>query len=359
VRVPSVFASPLVRIAGVVLIASAVALALVLVFAGGDNDGDDPEDTMVEAGPMPEPRETGDGWLLTPVGWAPQAQALASTGDDVYATDTTDGTRYDVLEPRSDQPTLAEPEPFGAVSRLDRAVPAPSGADLWVAEGSNLLRLDASGDVQQTIVLEYPSSIAAVTDDAVWLTVSGLPVADESGINAPRSVVQRVDAATGAVIAVPVDDPIDFHLAVADDEVWATVGSTLLQLDPATVEPRTEVALAGPASALVIDDGEVLAVVGGSSPQVFRVDRADLATTASIALEAGSVGEAALVQGDSGTELWVLRPDGDEIDRVALGSGDTRPLELVEPRRIEVTDDGVWLLGGEGDGLVLVARPSS
>jgi len=357
VRVPSVFASPVVRIVGVVLIVSAVALALVLVFAGGDED--DTEGSVVEAGALPEPRETDDGWVLMPVGWASGAQALGSTGDDVYATDTADGTRFEVLDPHSAQPTLAEPEPFGAVSRLDRAEPAPTGTDLWVAEGNNLLRLDASGEVQETIVLEYPSSIVAVTDDAVWLTVSGLPVADESGINAPRSVVQRVDVATGAVIAVPVDDPIDFHLAVDDDEVWATVGSTLLQLDPVTVEPRTEVTLAGPASALVIAADEVLAVVGGTAPHVLRVDRADVATTDSVDLPPGALGEAALVAGDDGSELWVLRPDGDEIDRVVLDTGEIRPVELAEPLRIEVTDDGVWLLSGEGDGLVLVARSTS
>ena len=348
-RVPSAFGSPFVRIVGVVLLVSAVALAVVLVIGP-----DDEEDGTGEVAELPGAVATGDGWEMTAVGWAPGATALSADDAAVRATDTENGVGYEVVDPASDTPQLAEPEPFGAVDRLDRAVASPSGDTLWVAEGSELLRLDPEGEEVASIALEHPGAITAVTDEAVWLTVSGVPVADETGVVAPRSVIQRVDVATGEVIAVPVDDPSDFHLAVEDDQVWATVGSTLQQLDPVTVAPVVEVALDAPASDLVLGADQVLVVTAGDAPQVVRVDPTTGAVTASRALTPGAVGEAALVGDD--TELWILRPDGDAVDRLDLAGTALEPLGVVEPRRIEVTPDGVWILGGDDDGLVLVAR---
>lgn len=339
---------------GVVLIVSAVALGVALVVVGGD-DGGGADDPVVA---LPDAIETDDGWSVAPVGWAPGATALSVVDEAVVASDTQSGARYAVVDPTADEPELAEPEPFGATPRVDRAVPDPGGAEMWVAEGSELLRLDEAGEVLDTITLDHPSSIVAVTDEAVWLTVSGIPVADETGIVAPRSVLQRVDTDTGEVLAVPVDDPVDFHLSVTEDAVWATVGATLLRLDPVTVEPVAELTLDDTAAALLPDGTGALVVVGGEEPAVVRVD--DLAQVAeSFPLSAGPVGEAALVTLGDGDEVWVLRPDDDVVDRVALASGEVLGVALDEPRRIESSDDGVWLLGGADDGLLLVARPAA
>jgi hypothetical protein len=337
-----------------VLIVGAVALGCALLFLVDDDDA--VEEDPVAA--LPEPVETDDGWTVQPVGWAPGATALSAVDGSIVATDTDTGARYAVVDPSAAEPQLAEPEPFGATPRVERAVTAPGGDDLWVAEGSELLRLDDAGEALDTIPLAHPSSIVAVTDDAVWLTVSGIPVADETGIVAPRSVVQRVDVATGDVLAVPVDDPVDFHLSVTGDAVWATVGQTLLRLDPTTVEPIAEVGLDGTAAALLADGSGAIVVVAGEQPAVVRVDQGGQVTETR-ALASGDVAEAALVAGGDGDELWVLRPDGDAIDRLLLGDGDLASVEIEDPRRIEVTDDGVWLLGGADDGLVLVARPAS
>lgn len=334
---------------------AAAGLGIVLVFAG--DGGEDDESADAPPASLPEPVETDDGWVVRSVGWVPGATALAAVDGAVYVTETGAGTRYAVVDPSSSEPSLSDPEPFGSIARVDRAVPAPTGGDAWVAEGRELVRLDAEGEVLDTIALEHPGSVVAVTDDAVWLTVSGIPVAHADGVASPSSVLQRVDIETSEVLAVPVEDPVDFNVAIADGQVWVTVGATLMQLDPVTVEPIDEVELDAPASAVAIGDGEVLVVVGGDAPQVVRVVDGEVAGT--VDLPVGAVGEAALVDGPDGTELWVLRPDGDAVDRVALADGSIQSLEVVEPRRIEVTDDGVWLLGGADDGLVLVARHAS
>jgi hypothetical protein len=240
---------------------------------------------------------------------------------------------------------------------MDRAESAPDGSSSWAAEGSELVQLDAAGDVLDTIDLEHPGSVVAVTDDAVWLTVSGVPVADETGIVAPRGVVQRVDATTGEVLAVPVDDPTDFHLAVTDDAVWATVRSALLELDPVTVEPIQEFPLGAPASALIVDGDEVLVVVADAeAPSVVRIDGTTGEVADTVSLSAGAVGEAAIVGGDDGSELWVLRPDDDRVDRIDLDDWATTSIDIDEPRRIDATDDGVWLISGRAEGMLMVAR---
>lgn len=352
-QVPSRFASPVVRWVGAAFLVIAVALGVFLVVAelGSSDDGDG-------SVALPGPVTTEDGWTVSSVGWAPGATALSVDGSTIRASDPQNGIVYIVEDADTDRPSLTGSASFGSLSQLDRATSAPDGGSSWAAEGSELVELDVDGEEIRTIGLDHPGSVVAVTDAAVWLTVSGVPVADETGVVAPRSVVQRVDTSTGEVVSVPVDDPTSFHLAVAEDAVWATVGSTLLQLDPLTVEPVRELPLDSPASALVVQGDEVLVVVSdGAAPTVVRIDAASGDSTDTIALTAGAVGEAAVVSAAGTDELWVLRPDADLVDRIPLGGGATSTIDVVEPRRIEVTDDGVWLLGGREDGLLLVARP--
>jgi hypothetical protein len=337
---------------GIGMLAMALVLGVFLVVASpGVDDGSD------EAIELPGPVETDDGWTLEAVGWTPEATALTADESTVRVTDTANGVVYVVADPSADRPTIADGVAFGSLSQMDRAESAPDGSSSWAAEGSELVQLDAAGDVLDTIDLEHPGSVVAVTDDAVWLTVSGVPVADETGIVAPRGVVQRVDATTGEVLAVPVDDPTDFHLAVTDDAVWATVRSALLELDPVTVEPIQEFPLGAPASALIVDGDEVLVVVADAeAPSVVRIDGTTGEVADTVSLSAGAVGEAAIVGGDDGSELWVLRPDDDRVDRIDLDDWATTSIDIDEPRRIDATDDGVWLISGRAEGMLMVAR---
>src|SRR5690606_31099060 len=130
------------------------------------------------------------------------------------------------------------------------------------------------------------------------------------------------------------------------------------KLDLTTIEPVATVDLEAPATALVVDDGTVVVVAsdGTDVAQVVRLDAATAAVDEVIALDPGETGEAAVVGSGSATELWVLRPGLDRVDRVAPDGSSREPVAVAAPRRIEVVDDDVWLLGGLEDGVLLLAR---
>lgn len=365
----------------------------VALFVTRDGGGDDPttSETTVGApddGSSPDP--SADGGVgaaaaaidapilvapdlqLTPVAEVPGATALRVVGDEVRVTDgatgaltTVDATSGEVTG------TLT----FGSQRRIDRAVPDPDGG-WWSAEADELHRLDADGEVLETVVLEVPSAIHSVDADAVWLTVAGVPAAHSTSVagTGAQSYLQRVDRATGEVVARAIDDPATFRAAIADDGAWVTVGRTLYLLDRDTLEPvaglEDGAELVEPASALVRHGDEVLVVVGGDAPVIARFAAADLAPRGTVALGSGSVGPAAVVRIDAVTatedarvELWVLRPGDDGTDgrvtRVDLAAETTVDVAVPAPRRIEVDDAGTaWLLSGAADGTLLRLDPS-
>ncbi len=338
--------------------AAAVLLGVALVVFV--DDGDEARD---RPGPLPEPVETADGWTVEAVGWTPGATALATAttpeGVVVRATDTQLGRVVEVADPAAAEPVIGEAVPFDSLPRLDRAWPAADGEGYWVAEADELLHVDDQGDsIEDPIELEQPAAIAAVTPAAVWLTVSGLPIPDHSGVIAPRSAVQRVDLATREVVLLPVDDPVTFRFEVGDGAAWATVGETVQKLDLVTMEPVATVELSAPARDLVLDGDDVVVVVTDDAEvaQVVRIDAGDATITETIELDPGEVSEATVVGSADGEQLWVLRPELDRVDRVTADGRLAEPIDLVEPRRIEVLDGDVWLLGGLEEGVLLRAR---
>ncbi|MBK5224456.1 MAG: hypothetical protein JJE52_16595 [Acidimicrobiia bacterium] len=353
----SLLASRSGRTLGVALIVVAAALAVAIVFASGDDGTDDGNangggdrsstDTAAES-ELPAAIDAGGGLRLVPRAAVPGATTLSAVADELRLTDTARGVRYAV-----DRRTFESPAPvaYSALSRIERSVPDPATGQRWVAEETRLHRLDDTGAVVDTISLEVPGAIHSVADGAVWLTVSGVPEAHQSGT--ARSYLQRVDTATGEVISVPLDDPATFRFALGSGAAWVTVGRTVHRLDATTLEATGEVPLDEPASSLVVHDGVVMVTATTSPPHLVRFAADTLEPLATIDLGAGAIGDAAVVAGPGGDELWVLRPDDDAIVRVHLADGSTAEVGVPAPLRIEVDDEGVaWVLAGGDDTVV-------
>jgi hypothetical protein len=347
------------RLLGILLVVLAAVGAVGLVLTQGRDDGDaaapDPALTTTTTAPPPpveEAIELGDGLVLAPVGEVPGATALSIVDGRVRATDATTGSRYSVAVAGG---SVEGPVAFGAQSRLDRSVADPRGAGRWVAEATALHRIDDEGEILETVTLDVPGAITEVTEEALWLTVSGVAGSHGGGGAASQSVVQRVDLDTLEVVARPLDDPATFRFALTGDAAWVTVGRTLYRLDPSTLEPSGEVELSEPASALVATDSGVAAVVGGTEPTAVVVSAADL-RQAGIPLGPGSVGDA-VHAGDAfgaNDEIWVLRPDEGLVTRIDLADGASpRSFEVPAPRRIELADGAAWILSDAGGGTLL------
>ena len=342
------------RLLGILLVVLAALGAVALLLSRGDDDGSaalDPAVTTTTTRPPPPvegPVDLGDGLVLEPVGAVPGATALSVVEGQVRATDASSGDRYTVALAGG---PVDGPVTFGAQSRLDRSVPDPRGSGRWAAEATALHRIDDEGTILETVTLEVPGAITEVDDDALWLTVSGVP----GSHGATQSVLQRVDLDTLEVVARPLDDPATFRFALTDQAAWVTVGRTLYRLDRATLEPTGELELVEPASALVATRDGVAAVVGGREPAVVVIS-ADLAR-ASVDLGPGSVGDAAHARDAFGgtDEVWILRPDDDRVARVELADGTLRSFEVPAPRRIEVADGAVWILSDADGGTLLRA----
>lgn len=353
------------RALGVTMILVAAAGGVVLFVTRGDgSDSPDPSNdgapmlTTTTAPPVDDPVDLGGGWVLDVVGEVPGATAMSAVDGGLRVTDAATGSRYDVALDGA----VEGPRTFGSLSRRDRSVPSPDSPDRWVAEATQLHRIDDDGEILDTVTLEVPGAVTAVDGDAVWLTVSGVPGPHDGTGNTARSVVQRVDRATLDVVARPLEDPATFRFALGDDAAWVTVGRTVYRLDPTTLEPAAETELAAPAADLLVDaGGAVLVVVGGDAPELVTLDPTDLSARSRVDLGAGSVGDATFVGDRLGRvgEVWILRPDDDALLRVTTGSGEVDEIGLESPRRIEVDDqEGVWVLSGAADGTLLRATPT-
>lgn len=348
---------------GAMLIVVALLGGIALVLTSGDDGGESatPDTiattTSTTAPPIDAPIDLGGGAVLEPVAEVPGATTISIVEGTVRATDASTGSRHLV---DVDGGEVEGPETFRSQSRLSRSEPSPDGDERWVAEATQLHRIDAEGEILDTVVLEVPGAITAIDDRAVWLTVSGIPAAHTGSGPGAQSVLQRVDREALEVVARPLDDPATFRFALGPDAVWVTVGRTLFRLDPTTLEPAAEVELAEPASALLATPDELLVVMGGAEPQLLRLDPVELGEVGAVPLGPGSVGDAALV-GDLGRpgEVWILRPDDDAVARVVPTTGEVEEVEVPAPRRVETDEQGgVWLLSGAGGGTLLRAQPT-
>ncbi|QGG93755.1 NHL repeat-containing protein [Actinomarinicola tropica] len=350
--------------AAMVLLAAVGGVALFVTRDdGGDPAPPPPDDaapvvTTTTAPPVVGAIDLGSGVTLDPIGEVPGATALSIVDGEVRATDASSGARY-VVATGGGAAEVEGPLTFGSQSRLDRSEPTPDGADRWVAEATQLHRIDDEGEILDSVTLEVPGAVSAIDDQAVWLTVSGVPAAHTGGGPGAQSVLQRVDRETLEVVARPLEDPTNFRFALGDGVVWVTVGRTLYRLDPITLEPTGEVELDEAASALLVGaDGEVLVVVGGEEPALVRVGPGDLAEIGRVALGPGSVGDAVVVGDRLGRdgEVWITRPSDDAVLRVEPASGAVEEVAVVAPLRVDVDERGdVWLLSGAAGGTLLRA----
>lgn len=334
------------RLAALLLLAVAGLLTVVLVLS----------DTPDDRPSLPEPRAAADGTTLTAVARIPGARALSVVEDEVRVTDL-DRLARTVVDAGSGE--VGEAEVVGGLTRLERSVPG-AGAR-WLVDDEGLVRLDAdTGEVVEVLALEAPGGVVAVTDDAVWLTVAGLPV--EGGAGATTSVLQRVDLVTGEVLALPVEDPVTFRFALGEGAAWATAGRTLFRLDVATLEPTGEVALPEPASGLVVADGAVWAVTSapaeGGPATLVGFAAADLSPLEPVLLGPEAVGDVAVLDGADGPELWVVRPDAGRVTHVSLPGGEPVDVEVEAPREIEADGDRLWLTSGAAGGTLWRLDPA-
>lgn len=367
------------RLLGVILVVLALIGGVALVLTSGSDDAPSTSATTLPPPPPPGgslpsapaldgPLPVSESLDLVPVAEVPGGTALRVVGDEVRVTDATTGARTTVDAVSGD---ASGPVTFGSLSRRDRAVPDPDGGG-WSAEATELHRLDDEGEIVDTIVLEVPGAVDSVDDEAVWLTVRGVPGSHTEGPAGVQSYLQRVDRATGEVVVRALDDPAGAQFAIEPDGVWVTVGRTIYRLDPVTLEPIAEGELAEPAAALVAYGDEVLVVVGGDAPSLVRLGAADLAPRSTLDLGSEPVGDAALVPAaaiampeadvSAVPELWILRPESGAVSRVdLLAEGSVvDDVEVPAPRRIEVDDAGrAWILSGAADGTLLRLSPTT
>lgn len=168
----------------------------------------------------------------------------------------------------------------------------------WVAGmGNGIGVLDATGRLTKSVPVDGPCRAMDVGFAAVWTATC-----------APGGIA-RIDARSGAVDSVTLDDPI-----------VDTAGS------------------------IGAGDAVVWLVAGAASDQLLGIDPSTLNVTTRYDIAPGAAGVRAGFGG-----VWVTRPDADEVLRVDAASGQSVSIHVGgRPRFLAIGAGAVWVLGGLG-----------
>ncbi len=213
------------------LVGAIVGVVALLALAGGAaavlSGGDEPDDP----GPSPTTSpnttliDTANTVIETVTLTGPNPTAVSATSDAVWvATDSTSAGvgSLDRIDPATNQLTNnTDTRPMSGL--------AVNGDATWAASPTGtgtLLRIDLATDaVDETIDITLGANSVAATDDAVWVTATGV---NDNGVVAP------VDPSTnvrGELIAVGHNPTA---VAATNDAVWVTNGDdgTASRIDP-------------------------------------------------------------------------------------------------------------------------------
>lgn len=289
---------------------------------------------------------------------APQPTPTPTTLEE-----TTQTTVPESSEPLVELPAGIAASVVGAVSPGIQPCDVQIDGDgfAWVSMNGNpqLAKLDP---VTGATLASYPVSQLpcemAFLDGSLWVSHFGGRFNVNVNVNpgATPNTLDRIDPATGEVVAGIDLDTVAWDLEAADGSIWASLrsGGTVVRIDPATNAVVAEIAAgAGTMSGLASTPGTVW-VASEDDIAVVGIDTSSNDVSAVIALP---LVPKYLVAADDA--LWVSTSDR-KVFRIDLGTNEVGPpIDINDlPLQLSVADGYIWV-AGESDGILTRIDPAT